>query len=133
MPFDSVKQIGTNELVFSVAATGEQIGWVFGGAGHYLTANCTLTRGFKPGNGVGGSNGQSVNFVLTGGAVRGIGLNYMIYDATSEAIEGPPPGVRILYEAPWVSPSSMYSGASINPARSMPLIVLNIGAEMMYI
>ena len=48
--FDNVKQVGTNELIFSVAATGEQIGWVFGGTGHYLTANCTLTRGFHEGH-----------------------------------------------------------------------------------
>ena len=110
VPFDQVKEVGTNELIFSVAATGQQIGWVFGGAGHYLTANCTRTRGFERALGGGDSDGNFVvYFALASSALHGIGLNFMVYDFTAEAVEEPHPGVHILYEAPWVSPSSMYS------------------------
>ena len=99
VPFDTVVQVGTNELVFSISATGEQLGWVFDGAGHYLTANCTLTRGFDRGD------GKSVYFQLTGTApntLRGIGLNYMVYDFTGEG-DPAPSGVLLQYESPWVN------------------------------
>ena len=99
MPFDTVVEVGSNELIFSISATGEQIGWVFAGAGHYFTANCTLTRGFNRGD------GKSVYFQLMGtisDTLRGIGLNYMVYDFTGEGVPGPS-GVRLEYEAPWAN------------------------------
>ena len=39
------REVAPNELLFGVTATGEQIDDAFGGAGHYLAANCTVTGG----------------------------------------------------------------------------------------
>ena len=102
VPFDEVTEVGENELIFGVAATGEKIGWAFGGQNHYLTANCTLTHGFDRGAD-GRGDGKEVYFQLTGSApdtLRGIGLNYIVYDSTGEGA-APPAGVRLQYEAPW--------------------------------
>jgi len=108
IPFDTVAVVGANELLFSVAATGEEIGWVFGGAGHYFTANCTRAHGFNKGSAGNGGN-FVVYFELEASGLHGIGLNFMIYDFTAEGVERPSPGVRILYEAPWVNPTSTYA------------------------
>ena len=108
IPFDTVAAVGANELLFSVAATGVEVGWAFGGAGQYFTATCTRARGFAKGSQGNGGN-YAVYFELEASGLHGIGLNFMIYDFTAEAVEQPQPGVRILYEAPWVSPTSMYA------------------------
>jgi hypothetical protein len=110
IPFDTVAVVGTNELLFSVAATGQQMGWAFHGAGRYFTANCTQALGFEKGEGGIGSDGNYVmHFELDGNGLHGIGLNFMVYDFTAEGVEQPHPGVKILYEVPWVNPSSRYA------------------------
>ena len=109
IPFDTVAVVGANELLFSVAATGEEIGWAFGGDKHYITANCTRARGFHKGFGESPGN-YMVHFELEASGLRGIGLNFMVYDDTAEGVVQPSPGsVRILYEAPWVNPTSKYA------------------------
>ena len=113
IPFDTVAVVGANELLFSVAATGEEIGWAFGGNNHYITANCTRAHGFYKGNEtvINDNNGNyEVTFeLLSNYSLHGIALNFMIYDFTAEGAETPHPGVRILYEAPWVNPTSKYA------------------------
>jgi len=94
-----------NELLFSVAATGQQIGWAFSGKNSYLTANCTRTKGFELLRDAKGSTSATVgvSFALVGKApysIRGIALNYMVYDSTAEGEPGPA-GVALHYEAPW--------------------------------
>jgi len=118
VPFDTVTQRSSTELLFGMAATGEQIGWAFGGAKHYLTLECTMTKGFEPVSGDMDKkqgygfpkywgDSQSVTFELSTTTLRGIGLNYMVYDATAEG-QGPPNGkVHIFYEAPWVPASGL--------------------------
>jgi hypothetical protein len=107
-PFDTVAAVGANELLFSVAATGEEIGWAFSGAGHYVTANCTRAHGFDKGSA--GNDGNYVVYLeLEANGLHGIGLNFMVYDFTAEGVEQPHPGVRILYEAPWANPTSTYA------------------------
>ena len=107
-PFDTVAVVGPNELLFSVAATGVEIGWAFGGAGHYFTAKCTRAHGFHKGS-AGNDGNYAVYFELEASGLHGIGLNFMIYDFTAEGVEQPTPGVKLLYEAPWVNPTSTYA------------------------
>ena len=87
--FDTVEVVGTNELLFSVAATGQQIGWAFGGAGRYFTANCTQARGFKVAAAAATASNFAVRFELVASGLHGIGLNFMIYDFTAEGVEQP--------------------------------------------
>ena len=112
IPFDTVAVVGANELLFSVAATGEEIGWAFGGDNHYITANCTRAHGFHKGTETVPNDNDGnyvVTFELEANGLHGIALNFMIYDFTAEGVEQPNPGVRILYEAPWVNPTSKYA------------------------
>jgi hypothetical protein len=74
----------------------------FGGASYYLTANITATRGFVWGD------GKEVHFGLVGkpqgaandGALRGMGLNFMIDGGGGEG-QGFPSQPSLRYEAPW--------------------------------
>ena len=84
-------------LLFSVSSTGEQLEVAISGAKHYLTFTVVSTSGFSRGD------RKSVFFKLNGSApdvLRGIGLNYMIYDGTAEG-EPPSPEPSLHYEAPW--------------------------------
>eukprot|EP00039_Didymoeca_costata_P020810 m.342513 g.342513 ORF g.342513 m.342513 type:complete len:920 (-) comp21471_c0_seq1:215-2974(-) len=95
--FDHIAPGGSaNEFVFS-ASSGEQLCVAFGGVNHYFTANFTCTHGFERGD------GKAVNFDLVGKApstLRGVGLNFMVYDDTPEG-HGPPAEPHIGFEAPW--------------------------------
>jgi len=106
--FDTVREVAPNQLRFGVAATGEQLGWAFGGAGHYLTANCTGAWGFERGHGEYGGGARSVTFGLAGEGLRGIALNYMMWDHPSMG-RNPDTGVSLIYEAPWVATNTVYS------------------------
>jgi hypothetical protein len=90
-----------NELTFTfgISASDEELDVTFSGAHHYLTANITSTRGFEWGD------GKSVRFALVGkapDALRGMGLNFMIDDASGEGHNNKPHPI-LNYEAPWVN------------------------------
>jgi hypothetical protein len=102
-PFDTMTpHPSRNAFTFGVTASGEQLDVVFDGANHYLTANITATRGFEWGD------GKAVSFGLIGkgtandGALRGMGLNFMIDGGGGEG-QGFPSQPSLHYEAPWVN------------------------------
>lgn len=103
VPFDTVAAgPGPNAFTFGVSSSGEQLDVTFSGANHYLTANITSTRGFEWGD------GKSVDFALTGkgpandGALRGMGLNFLIDGGGGEG-HATPAQPFLHYEAPWVN------------------------------
>jgi len=97
IPFNTIVSHGVTEYTFGMSDSAERLEVTFSGANHYLTANITSTKGFEF------FDGKSVYFYLNGkedNVLRGMALNYMIYDSTGEG-HPPVPNPSLHLEAPW--------------------------------